>query len=115
MGDTGWVERPLLETEATSPEEWYARGQALRERNPAKGHDHEAAGAGRPDAVTFFEQSNVRRLPELIELRRERMVSSPFSFFRGAAGLMAADLAGSPVSGMDAQLCGDAHAANFGL
>ncbi|MEC3981104.1 DUF2252 domain-containing protein [Amycolatopsis sp. H20-H5] len=115
MGDTGWVERPLLDTGATSPEDWYARGQALRERSPSKAHDHEAAGAGRPDAVAYFDQSNTGRLPELIELRRERMLSSPFSFFRGAAGLMAADLAGSPVSGLDAQLCGDAHAANFGL
>jgi uncharacterized protein (DUF2252 family) len=93
----------------------YARGKALREPAPASAHDHRATGPGRPDALTFVEASNEGRLPELVPLRIERMVTSPFAFFRGAADLMAADLAGTPQSGLTAQLCGDAHAANFGL
>lgn len=59
--------------------------------------------------------SNAGRLPHLVPLRVERMLASPFTFYRGAAGLMAADLAGSPDTGVPAQICGDAHAANFGL
>jgi uncharacterized protein (DUF2252 family) len=55
------------------------------------------------------------RVPELIPIRNERMAGSPFAFFRGAAAVMAADLARTPTSGLDAQLCGDAHLANFGM
>jgi uncharacterized protein (DUF2252 family) len=110
-----WATRALVGTDAAEPEELYARGKALREPAPASAHDHQATGPGRPDALTFVEASNEGRLPELVPLRIERMVTSPFAFFRGAAGLMAADLAGTPQSGLTAQLCGDAHAANFGL
>lgn len=92
-----------------------ARGRRLREQLPEAAHDHRAAGPSRPDVLEYIEASNVDRLPELIPLRIGRMTASPFSFFRGAAGLMAADLAGTPDSGLTAQLCGDAHAANFGL
>jgi uncharacterized protein (DUF2252 family) len=110
-----WTKRALVGTDAAEPEELYARGRALREAAPASAHDHKAAGPGRPDALKFVEASNEGRLPELVPLRIERMVTSPFAFFRGAAGLMAADLAGTPHSGLTVQLCGDAHAANFGL
>lgn len=92
-----------------------ARGRHLREQLPDSAHDHRAAGPNRPGVLEYIEASNAGRLPELIPLRIGRMTTSPFSFFRGAAGLMAADLAGTPVSGLTAQLCGDAHAANFGL
>lgn len=109
------MERPLVGTDDVDPAQLYARGKRLRERAPVEAHDHAAAGAGRPGVREYFEASNAWRLPELVELRRERMEASPFTFFRGAAGLMAADLAGSPSSGLTAQLCGDAHAANFGL
>ncbi|KZB80643.1 DUF2252 domain-containing protein [Amycolatopsis regifaucium] len=116
MGDEReWVERPLVGTETVSPEDWSARGKALRDKAPTSAHDHSAAGADRPTVAEFFARSNEGRLPELVELRRERMLASPFTFYRGAAGLMAADLAGTPASGLTAQLCGDAHAANFGL
>ncbi|WIX78185.1 DUF2252 domain-containing protein [Amycolatopsis carbonis] len=115
MGRGDWVERPLVGTDDVDPAQLYARGKTLRERAPVEAHDHAAAGAGRPGVREYFEASNAGRLPELVELRRERMAASPFTFFRGAAGLMAADLAGSPSSGLTAQLCGDAHAANFGL
>ncbi|MFC4085948.1 DUF2252 domain-containing protein [Amycolatopsis samaneae] len=114
MGAGERVERPLVAGSET-PDEAYARGKALRERAPARTHDHAAAAEDRPTPDEYFEASNAGRLPELIELRRERMSASPFTFYRGAAGLMAADLAHTPVSGVTAQLCGDAHAANFGL
>lgn len=93
----------------------FARGDALRATVPSSAHESAAAGAGRPDVLEFVETSNQGRLANLIPLRIGRMIASPFAFFRGAAGLMAADLATSPVTGLTAQLCGDAHAANFGL
>lgn len=65
--------------------------------------------------VEFVKASAVGRVPELMPLRTGRMLASPFAFFRGAAGLMAHDLADDPTSGITAQLCGDAHAANLGL
>lgn len=91
------------------------RGRALRQRTPLSARDRPAEGAHRPGVLEFIETSNRGRLPHLIPLRMGRMAASPFSFYRGAAGLMAADLAGGPDSGLTAQLCGDAHAANFGL
>ena len=98
-----------------SSEDVLARGRTLRDRTPPTAHDHEATSGARPGVLEFVEASNAGRVPELVPLRIGRMLASPFAFFRGAAGLMAADLAGTPVSGMHAQLCGDAHAANFGL
>ncbi|MFD1814110.1 DUF2252 domain-containing protein [Rhodococcus gannanensis] len=96
-------------------DEVFARGQALREMVPASAHDHDPAAADRPAVLDFVAASNRGRLDHLVPLRIGRMVESPFAFFRGAAGLMAADLAATPVTGIAAQLCGDAHAANFGL
>ncbi|MGQ4601523.1 DUF2252 family protein [Nocardia sp. R6R-6] len=92
-----------------------AKGRALRQRVPVSARDREATSARRPDVLAFIEASNAGRLPHLVPLRIGRMIASPFTFYRGAAGLMAADLAGGPDSGLTAQLCGDAHAANFGL
>ncbi|MEU6191177.1 DUF2252 domain-containing protein [Nocardia sp. NPDC047038] len=96
-------------------EEVRARGRALRERVPVSARDRAATGVRRPSVLDFVEMSNAGRLEHLIPLRIGRMIASPFTFYRGAAGLMAADLAGGPDSGLTAQLCGDAHAANFGL
>ncbi|GAA1209080.1 DUF2252 domain-containing protein [Prauserella alba] len=98
-----------------STEDVVARGKALRDATPPASHDHDAANPQRPDVLAYIEASNAGRLPELLPLRHGRMAASPFAFYRGAAGLMAADLAGTPASGLRAQLCGDAHAANFGL
>ncbi|MEU7765119.1 DUF2252 domain-containing protein [Nocardia sp. NPDC049190] len=92
-----------------------ARGRALRQRVAPLARDREATSAHRPGVQEFVEASNAGRLPHLRPLRVGRMIASPFTFYRGAAGLMAADLAGGPHSGLAAQLCGDAHAANFGL
>ncbi|MCX2970890.1 MULTISPECIES: DUF2252 domain-containing protein [Streptomyces] len=93
-------------------------GKALRERVPRAAHATlgERVRAGRrPDAVTAVEESSRGRVAELTPIRVGRMAASPFAFLRGAAGLMAHDLAATPVTGVAAQLCGDAHAANFGL
>lgn len=92
-----------------------AAGRALRERLPRAEQATLSLTAGRPDAVAAVEQSNAGRLADLTPIRVGRMAASPFAFLRGSAGLMAYDLAGSPVTGIGAQICGDAHAANFGL
>ncbi|RDI63323.1 DUF2252 domain-containing protein [Nocardia pseudobrasiliensis] len=99
----------------TRADEVFARGAALRERTPVGCRDREAVGPRRPEVLEFLAASNADRLEYLVPLRMGRMSASPYAFFRGAAGLMAADLADGPVSGPVAQLCGDAHAANFGL
>ncbi|MFE4915932.1 DUF2252 domain-containing protein [Streptomyces sp. NPDC056652] len=91
------------------------RGKALRRRVPRSAHDSVVFTAGRPDAVRAVEESSRGRVPELAPLRVGRMAATPFAFLRGSAGLMAHDLTGTPVTGVAAQLCGDAHAANFGL
>ncbi|GAA4911242.1 DUF2252 domain-containing protein [Streptomyces coeruleoprunus] len=92
-----------------------ARGKALRARVPRAAHASPVPGAGRPDAVRAVEESSRDRVPALTPIRVGRMSATPFAFLRGAAGLMAHDLAGTPVTGVGAQICGDAHAANFGL
>ncbi|MDI3402802.1 DUF2252 domain-containing protein [Streptomyces sp. B-S-A6] len=91
-------------------------GKELRTRVPRSAHAQEAPDAdSRPDAVTAVEESNHGRLPELTPIRVGRMAATPFAFLRGSAGLMAYDLARTPATGIGAQICGDAHAANFGL
>jgi hypothetical protein len=65
--------------------------------------------------VAVLEEESASRVPELVPIRYGRMLASPFTFFRGAAAIMAADLAGRPTSGIPAQLCGDAHLSNFGV
>nr|WP_245684509.1 DUF2252 domain-containing protein [Streptomyces roseoverticillatus] len=92
-----------------------AEGKALRERVPRSAHARWAPGPDRPDAVAEVEASNAGRLPELTPIRVGRMAASPFAFLRGSAGLMAYDLMDTAVTGAGAQICGDAHAANFGL
>ncbi|MFG2579857.1 DUF2252 domain-containing protein [Streptomyces malaysiensis] len=90
-------------------------GKALRKRMPRSAHAEPPSADGRPDPVAAVERSNTGRLPELTPIRVGRMAATPFSFLRGAAGLMAHDLTTTPVTGIGAQLCGDAHAANFGI
>ncbi|MFI1964400.1 DUF2252 domain-containing protein [Streptomyces pathocidini] len=91
------------------------RGKALRERVPRAAHARLAVGAERPGALAAVEESSSGRLPELTPIRVGRMAATPFAFLRGSAGLMAYDLVSTPVTGLGAQICGDAHAANFGL
>jgi uncharacterized protein (DUF2252 family) len=71
--------------------------------------------AGRPDPVELLESQAQLRVPELVPIRYGRMLASPFTFYRGAALIMASDLAGTPASGLSVQCCGDAHLSNFGL
>ncbi|WKV72993.1 DUF2252 domain-containing protein [Streptomyces sp. PCS3-D2] len=97
---------------ADSPKE---AGKALRARVPRAAQAGFTMPAGRPDAVRAVEESNAGRVAELTPIRVGRMAANPFAFLRGAAGLMAHDLSGGPVTGVGAQICGDAHAANFGL
>ncbi|MFF6979109.1 DUF2252 domain-containing protein [Streptomyces sp. NPDC008343] len=90
-------------------------GKALRKRVPRGDHAILDLDAARPDAVAAAEESNLGRLPELTPIRVGRMAATPFAFLRGSAGLMAYDLARTPMTRIRAQICGDAHAANFGL
>ena len=92
-----------------------ARGRAARSEMPRSRHAEYAPGAHRADPVALLESQAESRVPELVPIRYGRMLVSPFTFYRGAALLMAADLASSPHSGLHAQLCGDAHLSNFGL
>ena len=76
---------------------------------------HRLAGASnRRDPLALLEESNHGRVPDLIPIRHGRMLKSPFTFYRGAALIMAADLAGTPASGLRVQACGDCHLLNFG-
>ena len=95
-------------------EERVARGKAARREVPRSSHAGFTPGAYRPDPVALLEQQAVTRVPELVPIRYGRMLVSPFTFYRGAALIMAADLAGTPRSGITTQVCGDAHLMNFG-
>ncbi|MFB9350981.1 DUF2252 domain-containing protein [Streptomyces heliomycini] len=90
-------------------------GKALRGQVPRAAHATLGPDASRPDAVSAVEESSRGRLPELAPIRVGRMAATPFAFLRGSAGLMAYDLARTPITRIGAQICGDAHAANFGL
>ncbi|MEU9333255.1 DUF2252 domain-containing protein [Streptomyces sp. NPDC048290] len=106
----GFAERPARGPGSTKDE-----GKALRERVPRAAHALLDIDAGRPDAVAAVEESNRGRIAELAPIRVGRMAATPFAFLRGSAGLMAYDLARTPMTRVRAQICGDAHAANFGL
>jgi uncharacterized protein (DUF2252 family) len=96
-------------------EQRVARGKAARNEVPRSSHVGFEALPARPDPVSLLEGQGASRLPELVPIRYGRMSSSPFAFFRGAALVMASDLAGTPRSGLQAQICGDAHLSNFGI
>jgi uncharacterized protein (DUF2252 family) len=102
--------KPVLSTE-----ERIALGKAARTRAARSSHDAWAPAPDRRDPVAVFEEEAETRVPGLVPIRYGRMLTSPLSFFRGSASLMAADLAGTPDSGIRVQLCGDAHLSNFGL
>jgi uncharacterized protein (DUF2252 family) len=96
-------------------DERVARGRAAREEAPRSGHGRWEPAPDRPDPIALLEDQAASRVPDLIPIRYGRMLASPFTFYRGAALIMAADLAPTPVSGITVQLCGDAHLSNFGL
>ena len=96
-------------------EQRVARGRAARGTVPRSSHGRWEPAPDRPDPVALLEEQAASRVPELIPIRHGRMLASPFTFYRGSALIMAADLAATPVTGITVQLCGDAHLSNFGL
>ena len=92
-----------------------ARGKAARAEVPRKVHAGWEPSAVRFDPVELLEEQTKTRVAELVPIRYGRMLVSPFTFYRGAAYIMAADLAGMPRTGLHVQLCGDAHLSNFGV
>ncbi len=101
--------------EHPSVEERKARGKEARKRMPESSHSGWKAAADRPDPVALLEEQNTTREPDLVPVRHGRMLVSPFTFYRGAAKIMAADLKDTPRAGLVTQLCGDAHLSNFGV
>ncbi len=98
-----------------SADERKAQGEGARGRTPPSSHRGWRPAADRPDPVALLEEQNVTREPDLVPVRHGRMMVSPFTFYRGAAKIMAADLKDTPTAGLGAQLCGDAHLSNFGV
>ena len=89
-------------------------GREARARTDHALHTGWVPAADRPDPVALLENQNTTRDPDLVPVRHGRMMVSPFTFYRGTATVMAADLAATPNAGLDVQLCGDAHLSNFG-
>jgi uncharacterized protein (DUF2252 family) len=94
--------------------ERYEMGKQMRKKCPRSSHAKWGASENRHDPVDLILESNKGRIEKLVPLRHGRMVRSPFTFYRGAALNMAADLSGTPVTGINVQACGDAHLCNFG-
>src|SRR6202012_1433873 len=110
---------PALERQSAqvhlSIEERVAMGKAARASAPRAAHGAWEEPSTRPDPVTLLEGQAESRVRELVPIRYGRMLVSPFTFYRGAALIMASDLVATPVSGVTVQVCGDAHLSNFGL
>ncbi len=96
-------------------EERRARGTEAAGLTPPSIHAGWKPADDRPDPVALLEAQDLTREPDLVPVRHGRMMASPFTFYRGAAKIMAADLADTPVAGLNVQLCGDAHLSNFGV
>ncbi|MGW2512854.1 DUF2252 domain-containing protein [Streptomyces scopuliridis] len=99
----------------TTPSDRAERGRAARKQASRSSHGLWIPAADRLDPLTVLARQTANRVPELLPLRYERMAASPFAFLRGAAAVMAADLATQPRTGLTVQLCGDAHLLNFGV
>ena len=100
---------------STSIAERMQAGRALRKKLPRGALGSWSASSSRRDPVEIVEESSQGRLPQLVPIRYGRMLRSPFTFLRGAAALMAYDLASGPTTGAQVQACGDCHLLNFGL
>jgi uncharacterized protein (DUF2252 family) len=90
-------------------------GKALRQEVPFNSHGQWTPAADRPDPLSLLQAQDKGRVKHLLPIKYGRMLVSPFTFYRGSAVVMAADLAGTPVTGIEAILCGDAHLSNFGI
>jgi hypothetical protein len=97
------------------PEVRRADGKELRKLVPRRAHSVWKPAADRPDVVALLRAQDADRQQDLVPIRWGRMSASPFTFYRGSAALMAADLAPLPRTGLTVQLCGDAHLSNFGM
>src|SRR4051812_41116532 len=104
----------VLQIAHPSLDERSAHGVEAREHTPLESHLGWQPAPDRPDPVALLEEQNTTREQDLVPVRHGRMMVSPFTFYRGAAKIMAADLARTPTAGLDTQLCGDAHLSNFG-
>jgi uncharacterized protein (DUF2252 family) len=91
-----------------------ARGKEAANKTPVSAHEGWEPASDRPDPIALLEEQNRTREPDLVPVRHGRMMVSPFTFYRGAAKIMAADLKDTPTAGLNVQLCGDAHLSNFG-
>jgi uncharacterized protein (DUF2252 family) len=91
------------------------RGKTARAEVPRSGHAVYEPTRDRADPIDLLESQAAARIPELVPIRYGRMLVSPFAFYRGAAKIMANDLAATPRSGLKVQCCGDAHLSNFGV
>ncbi len=98
-----------------SLDERLSQGLTARDRTPPSSHVGWQPAADRPDPVGLLEEQDRTREPDLVPVRHGRMMVSPFTFYRGAAKIMAVDLKDTPVAGLRSQLCGDAHLSNFGM
>src|SRR5690349_21197130 len=109
----GRVEAPPTRAHPTVAER-AARGRAARRDVPRSRHGEWEPATDRRDPVDILEEQAATRVEELTPIRYGRMLASPFAFYRGAAAVMAEDLADAPRTGLEAQICGDAHLSNFG-
>jgi uncharacterized protein (DUF2252 family) len=107
-----WAARDM---DYPSPKERAAHGKEMRQDLPLAAHAQVARDPLRADPILLLEEQSADRVPELVPVRYGRMSVSPFTFYRGAARVMASDLAATPNSGLTVQLCGDAHLSNFGF
>ena len=107
MTDQKWAHHSVAERQAA--------GREARKSAPRTSHGAWKPASDRPDPIALLRAQDENRMADLVPIRWGRMSASPFTFYRGSAVLMAADLAPMPRTGLDVQLCGDAHVANFGL
>jgi uncharacterized protein (DUF2252 family) len=112
---TAAAKKPPVVVPHLTVSERVARGKAARAEVPRSSHATFEPSPDRPDPLELLERQAATRVPELVPIRYGRMLVSPFTFYRGAALIMAHDLAATPRSGLNVQCCGDAHLSNFGM
>ena len=105
----------MASTAVLTPRERESAGKQARSHSPRSRHREWRSDENRPDPVDTLLQQDKTRVPALVPIRHGRMLASPFAFYRGGAAIMAADLASCSSSGLQVQLCGDAHLSNFGV
>jgi hypothetical protein len=108
------ADKPEARPSLMPPAERRALGKKLRDNAPRAAHSAWRAHGGRTDPLAILHAADATRQADLVPLRYGRMLQSPFTFYRGSAGVMAADLAHTPATGIHVQACGDAHLMNFG-